>query len=361
MLKRVLVCAAIPFCLAYGDFQYQSTSRMTGGSLLQMMRFVPGTGALKEPQVSTIAVKGNQMVHRGKHQAEIIDLDKRTITRIDFDKKTYAEITFEQMKQALQQMSAQMQDAQKQKPADASNVDVNFNIDVKDLGQNRNIAGYDTHGVMLTFAMNATDTQSAASGAMKVNSEMWVAKDVAGYSEMRDFYKRMAQELDWAPTGMGAMFNRPDLARAMAKMMAEGGKMEGTPVEQVMKFVVEGTGNPQASQGQPGQAQPPQQQAAPPRPSVSDALGGALGGKLGLGGFGRKKKQETPASADNSAQQANPDNQAANQTTTSGSLMEMTIDNTGFSTSGVDTSLFTVPAGFKKVEEDPLGGRSRGR
>jgi hypothetical protein len=37
----------------------------------------------------------------------------------------------------------------------------------------------------------------------------------------------------------------------------------------------------------------------------------------------------------------------------------MTIDDTGFSTNAVDASLFEVPAGFKKVEQDPAGGRPR--
>src|ERR1700719_4118324 len=104
MLKKVLFATVIPIglvSLAHADFQYQSTSRVTGGALIQMMRFVPGGGALKEPQVSTVAVSGNRLVRRSKRQGEIIDLDKRTITTINFEKRTYTEMTFEQMKQML--------------------------------------------------------------------------------------------------------------------------------------------------------------------------------------------------------------------------------------------------------------------
>ncbi len=97
-----------------------------------------------------------------------------------------------------------------------------------------------------------------------------------------------------------------------------------------------------------GSAQGQQSQAAP-RPSVSDAIGGALGAKLGgFGGFGKKKKQDAPA-ADTPASDSAATNSSA-------SLMEMTVDNTGFATSGIDASIFQVPGGLKKVEGDLPGG-----
>jgi hypothetical protein len=344
MLTRILLGSAITFGflgIANADFQYQSTSRVTGGALVQMMRFVPGGGALKEPQVSTVAVKGNRMVRKSKRQAEIIDLDKRTITTINFEKHTYTEMTFEQMKQMLEQMStsvSQQQQQQQQQP-DGKKVDLNLDADIKNTGQTKTISGMEAHQVIMTMTMGATDPQSGQSGAMMMNSEMWLAKDIPGFGELRDFYKRMSKEMDWAPTGMGGMMNRPDINRAMAKMMAEGEKMDGTPIQQVMRI----SG---AASGAPGDQPASQQQAqSAPRPSLSDALGGALGSKLGgLGGFGRKKKQDSDADAQPADKQSS--SQAA-----SGSLMEMTVEDSGFSTSGVDASLFAIPADFKRVEQ----------
>jgi hypothetical protein len=350
MFYKVLLCAALTLSLAEADLQYQSTSRVTGGSLIQIMRFVPGGGALKEPQVSTVVFQKNRMARRSKRQGEIIDLDKRTITTINFEKRTYSEVTFEQMKQALNDASAKMQEqsakAQQQSGAQgATGPKVDLDATIKDTGQTRTVNGFEAHEVLMTMSMTATDPQSGGAGAMKVNSDMWIAKDLPGTKEMREFYMRMSKELDWAPTGMGGLMNRPDIAKAMAKMTAEGGKIDGTAVQQVVKMTMDGTGTAQGQQS-------PQAQAA--RPSLSDALGGALGGKLGgLGGFGKRKKQDSdnapaqPASADASSQQSGS------------SLMEMTIDSTGFTTSGIDASLFDIPAGFKKVEEDPLGGRPR--
>jgi hypothetical protein len=318
-----------------------------------MMRFVPGGGALKEPQISTVAVQGNRMVRKSKRDGEIIDLDKRTITTINFEKRTYTEVTFEQMKQGLEQASASasQQQQQQQQPA-GQKVNLDVDADIKNTGQTKTINGMEAHQVIMTMSMGATDPQSGQAGAMKMNSEMWLVKEIQGAGEMREFYMRMAKELDWAPTGMGGMMNRPDISRALAKMTAEGEKMDGTPVQQVIRMSM-------SASGAPGDPQTPQQtsqqgQAAPARPSLGDALGGALGGKLGgLGGFGRKKKQETPANDTAAA-----DGQASGQQAT-GSLMEMTTESTGFSTSGVDPSLFAVPADFKKVEEAQPGARRK--
>lgn len=344
MLTRILIATAILpgiLSIAHADFQYQSTSRVTGGALIQMMRFVPGGGALKEPQVSTVAVQGNRLVRKSKRQAEIIDLDKRAITTIDFQKRTYSEMTFEQMKQMLEQMSSAM--AQK-KQQDGEKVNLDVDADVKNTGQTKTINGMEAHQMIVTMTMSAKDPQSGQAGAMKMNSEMWLAKDIPGAAEMRDFYGRMAKELDWAPTGMGGMMNRPDVNRAMAKMMAEGEKMDGTPVEQVIRIGAEGSGAP----GDEQTSKNTQESSA--RPSVGDAVGAALGSKLGgFGGFGRKKKQ------DSAATEAKP----AEAQQTGGSLIEMTVDSSDFSTGAVDASLFAVPAGFKQVEAAQAEARGK--
>jgi len=283
------------------------------------------------------------MVRKSKREAEIIDLDKRTITTVNFDKKTWSSMTFDQMKQMLDDASKQAEQA---KTKDGQQVNLDVDADVKDTGQSKNVNGMDAHEVVLTMSMTATDPQSGQSGAMKVISDMWLSKDVPGGEEVRDFYKRMSKELDWAPTGFGAMMNRPDVAKALAKMMAEGNKMEGMPVQQIVRMGGEGT----SASGDAGAGS----QSSAPKPSLGDALGGALGGKLGgLGGFGRKKKDADQSAA--SAPAASSGGQSA------GTLMEMTVDNTGFSTSGVDEGLFAVPGDFKQVEDAAMPNGKRGK
>src|SRR5262245_26085515 len=80
----VIAFFAIGVSALWADFSYTETTRITGGSLLNMTRFVPGAGSLKEPQMHTIAVKGGKMVTYDKDSAMIIDADAETMTQIDF-------------------------------------------------------------------------------------------------------------------------------------------------------------------------------------------------------------------------------------------------------------------------------------
>src|SRR5215467_11047085 len=111
LILTVFIC--LPSALR-ADFSYTQTTRVTGGSLLNMTRFMPGMGSIREPQTHTIAVKGGKMVTYDNNMATIIDPDGETMTQIDFKKKQYSVITFTEMKQALQALQQQMQQAQAQ-------------------------------------------------------------------------------------------------------------------------------------------------------------------------------------------------------------------------------------------------------
>src|SRR6476620_1861104 len=112
----VMGIAVLSSTAVLADFQYQETTRITGGMAASMARFA-GKKAT-EPPPTTVAVKGNRMVHVSSSRGEIIDLDKETMTHIDFDKKTYSVMTFEQMKQAMQDAMKRMQE-QKNSPEPA--------------------------------------------------------------------------------------------------------------------------------------------------------------------------------------------------------------------------------------------------
>lgn len=112
MLRRFALVSGIAVLASstlLADFSYQETSTITGGMVARMMKFA-GVFSKKarEPIQSTIAVKGNKMLHRTADSASIIDLDAQTITSINFRKHTYSVMTFEQMKQMLAQPSEKM-------------------------------------------------------------------------------------------------------------------------------------------------------------------------------------------------------------------------------------------------------------
>jgi len=348
---RTAVLFTAPLVLLKADFSYDQTSKITGGMMVSMMKvagaFSKDARKAGEPIVSTIAIKGNRMLHQSTDNAQIIDLDAQTITRVNFAAKTYSVITFEQMKQALDDAAKKMQEHQKDQQGD-----VQFEVSLNDTGAKRLIAGLDTHEVVMTLKMKGSDEKSGAKGSLDMVTDMWLAPKVPGYDEVRAFYKRMSEKLNWTPGGNPMMASRPDMAKAMAEMYKEGSKMDGMPVYEVVKMggTAEGMQSAQGTPQNSTQAEP-ERSSAPPT-SIGSALGGALGGRFGLG---RKKKPQADDSQPAASSQSQPSSGSA-------SLMEMTIEMSNFSSAPVDGSKLEVPAGFSKVEEAafPQAGR-RGR
>jgi hypothetical protein len=302
------------------DFTYQETSTITGGMIAGMMKVADVfSKQAREPIQSTVSVKGDRMVHRSQSRASVIDLSSQTITTIDLQKKTYSVMTFEEMKQALEQMQ------QRIKKNDQGQV--NFKVEANATGKTKQAAGFDCKEMILKMTMEGTDEKTGQKGGMVITTDMWIAPAVAGYQEIRDFHRRMAEKLAWTPGGNMFMSN-PDAAKGMAEVYKEVAKLDGVPVQQNISMGAQG--DPAASQSQPQQQQ--QQQAE--RPS----LGGVLGGRFGLGK--KKTSSDTPPPADSSAPGA------------PGSLLQMTTELSSFSAAPVDDAQFAVPAGFKKVEPD---------
>jgi hypothetical protein len=363
-VAAMLACIAAPYL--YADFSYEQTSRITGGAMVSAMKFA---GAFSkdarkamDPIKSTTLIKGNRMVHRTADSASIIDLDKETITQINYAKKTYSVATFAQIKQAMDDMSQKMreQKAKSEKGNPGEQVDMHFDVKVNDTGQTKLISGNKAHQMIMSITMQGADAKSGTKGGIDMTTDMWVAPQVSGYEEVRDFYRRMSEKLEWTPGANPIMMSRPEMARAMAQLYKEGSKLDGMPVYETIKM----GGNMEAppdSSGSQSQAQPSpdssRRDSTPPPASVTGALGAALGGRLGLGGFGHKKKQ-APADADTSA--APPSTNTGSNTASnsaSASLMEMTIEVTGYSSGAADPTQFEVPSGFALVEQDALHSR----
>jgi hypothetical protein len=323
-----LIAMAAAATMLYADFSYQQTTTITGGMMASMMSVVGVfSKSAREPVRVTVALKGDKMANRGANDSTVIDLNAQTITHIDFQKKTYSVVTFDEMKQALDQMSKKME---KQKE---SGPQAEFKVSVDSTGNTKQIAGHEAKEAILKMEMQTTDAKSGQQGSMTITSDMWLAADVAGYAQVRDFYRRMAEKIDWSPSG-NMFMSQPSVAKGMAGLTKEMAKLEGVPVLQTM--TMGGAGQPGAEPSG-GQASAPQQQQAQP-PSLGGALSG-LGGRFGLG----KKKSEP--------KQDEPPAQAGNAGTP-GSLLETRTEMSDFSTNPVDDSQFAVPAGFKKVESD---------
>lgn len=329
------LCCALSTA-AFADFSYAQNTKITGGAMAAMMKMAGAfSKAAREPITSTVMVKGDRMAHVSNNHISVIDLKTETITDIDPQRKTYSVITFADMAKAMQKMADKAAGKSKD-----DGTQMNVKASIKETGQTKNVAGFDTKEVVLTIEMEMQDKKSGNNGTMKVVSDMFLASKVAGYEEVREFYKRMSQKVAWAPGANPMMAARGDMMKGMGELAKESSKLEGVPVLQIMRMG--GTG-----EGAIGGANAPAAQQAPPPPSASEAAGAAiasrLGGLGGFGGLGRKKKtEEQPKQQAETAPVA--------QTSDPSSLMEMTTELTSFSSATVDGSRFEIPAGFKQVE-----------
>jgi hypothetical protein len=319
------------------DFTYQETANITGGMVAGMMK-VAGVFSkqAREPIQSTISVKGDRMLRRSTTHASVIDLASQTITNIDLQKKTYSVMTFDEMQQMLEQMQQRMK-----KGGDNQQPQVNFKVETNATGKTKQVGGIDCKEMILKMTMEGTDEKTGQKGGMAITTDMWIGPGIAGYKEVRDFYRRMAEKINWTPGGNMFMSN-PDASKGMAEVYKEASKIDGVPVQQMITMGAEGM--QPAAGAQPTSDSQQQQPQQPPaeRPSVGNALGSALGGKFGIS---RKKTSSDAPPPSNTSSNASGNG-------TPGSLLEMTTELSSFSQAPVDDSQFAVPAGFKKVEPD---------
>jgi hypothetical protein len=188
----------------------------------------------------------------------------------------------------------------------------------------------------------------------------WVAP-VPGYDEVKAFYRKMGEKMGYLyGSGMSQLAAaQPQMASGMAEAWKEMSKLDGMPVQSVIKI------GSSAAGGQPIDATQTTQQ--PKAPSGSDVAGAAAGGAAqsqanrlpgglgsvvgGFGGFGRKKSQPQAAPAPAASTDASP------ATADAGSLIEMTTELSSYSSGAVETSKFDVPAGFKQVDSTLKRGK----
>lgn len=321
MRNRIASIAGIA-CLAnallLADASYQSTSQVSGGSLMSILQSGPlarVTKDLSAPTNTLTMVHGNLKAVVTKDSTEIIDLDKETVTRIDTTKKTYSVITFAQIRQAVTAMQGRIAAAQGQRqqppgqPAQPA-LKTSFESSVKSTGATKVINGLTAQEQVITLEMHVSDPSAPATAATyTVTSHVWIAPDPPAIKEVHDFDQRMAQKMtagadlaalqagaaasaSASAAGMSALFGgHPGASEAMAQMGKEAAKLKGTRVLEIT--TMSGTG-----QGDAGAA--------------------------------------------------------ATQSVT---LMEQTHQLSNFSNEAIPMSVFEIPSGFTKVGERGRGGR----
>jgi hypothetical protein len=252
------LCVALPSS-SFADFRYDETTKITGGSLVSLAKFAGAFSKqahqMTDPTNSTILVKDNRMAHINPLTTEIIDLDQETVTQIDHTRKQYSVVTFEEMKAAMEEAmrKAQAQPQQAPTPQPASTTpppEMKFKVTVTNTGATKQVAGLSATESILKMSLEAKDQQSGQTGNLAMTNDMWMAPEIPGYGEVRDFNARMAAKMGTIFSGAmpsmtpQMMSAQPGMFSGMADMAKEMSKLKGVPVSQVMRMGTTADGSP---------------------------------------------------------------------------------------------------------------------
>ena len=93
----------------------------------------------------------------------------------------------EEAKKALQQQSQSMNPEDKQAVQDAGK-QIEFDADVKETEERKNVAGQEARRVILTIAMREKGKTLEEGGGLVLTNDMWLAARVPAMEELQAFY-----------------------------------------------------------------------------------------------------------------------------------------------------------------------------
>ena len=233
------------------DVRSDQKSHVEFAGVLGRMFNMFGGKAAREGVTSTVAVKGDRKATMNDASGQIIDLAEEKVYDLDLKKKSYRVTTFAELRRRMDEARKKAEaDAQKEaahekeKPAEkpaaadpnAKQVDIDF--DVKNTGATKAINGFDTHETVVTVTVREKGKTLEQGGGMVMTSDMWLASKIPAMKEIVDFDIRYAKMLYGtmvagvsAEQMAQAQAMYPMMKDAIAKMSAEGGKIDGTAIQ----------------------------------------------------------------------------------------------------------------------------------
>jgi hypothetical protein len=338
MAHRPTVTAALALGVALlsshavrADVRADEKSKVEFSGMLGRMYNMFGGKAAHDGVVQAVAVKGDRKASMNDTTGQIIDLAEEKVYDIDIKKKSYKVTTFAELRKRMEDAQKKMQDqAQKEeaKPAAAPEKQVEIDFDIKNTGEKKTINGFDTHQAIATVTVREKGKTLEQGGGMVMVADMWLAPTIKEMKEIRDFNMRYAQKL-YGPVVAGAsaeqmaaaMAMYPMMKQAIAKMNAEGGKIDGTPVLTTMTLDAVKSEEQMAADAKTTDDQ-------------SSKTPSSVGGLLG--GFAKKAAAKKMAGGDNAGKA-----RATFMTSTTEVLKVVTT---------VTAEDLAVPAGFKETK-----------
>jgi hypothetical protein len=294
---------------AHADFSFSKTQKVTGGSMAAMA----GNAANRE---SKSYFKGQKAAEVSNDSTILMDFDAQTITTINKVQKTYQVQKFGDLAAA------------------AGGANADMSVDVKETGQTKTINGYNAKESLVTLNLDFAVGRGPAM-KMAAEIEVWRSTEIPGAAEMRAFYQKNANNFPWAAM-MGAGGNQ-SIQRAITQVQKKLAESDGMVVEEVIRIKPAGAAGPQAGQAPPMPLLTPEQQAkmqaARAQMEAMSKQGGAQAAAAQQAMAAMAAMGRGPATAGGAAS----------------ALIELTIDNTGFSTEAVPDSEFVVPSDYKQI------------
>ena len=203
------------------------------------------SGQGEDGVTSTVAVSGSRKASMNERTGQVIDLAEEKVYEVDVRRKEYRVTTFEEMRERLRQAQADaekqaedMPDEDKQDLEEAGK-EIEIDLDVKETGARRQVAGYDTRQVIVTVTMREKGMALEQSGGMVMTTDSWIGPRIAAVDEIRDFdmkyMKAVYGDQMASLQQMGALAAMyPGLQKLMARAAAESDKLDGTPLMTTM-------------------------------------------------------------------------------------------------------------------------------
>jgi hypothetical protein len=216
------------------------------GMLGRFVGFVGGKAA-KEGVVGTSAVKGNRKATLNDMTGQIVDLSEEKVYDLDIKHKTYTVTTFDELRRRMREEEDRAkQEADKDQPGERQPEkpakELEFDYDVKETGQKKQIAGYDTHEAVITVTVREKGKTLEEGGGMVMTTNSWLGPEIPEMKELTDFDIRYAKQLA-GPEAVAqmqqlavALATFPMMKNAITKMQQEGSKLQGSPLETTTVF-----------------------------------------------------------------------------------------------------------------------------
>jgi len=290
-MRRLLISCVVALPLvaltsgpAWAEVKTREKTHVSMGGAMGKVFNIFGGKAAKEGVVATTAVKGNRKATMNDTTGQIIDLTEEKIYNLDLKKKTYEVTTFEELRQKMREAreraqknaSEQQGKEEKQQKPDQPQKEYEIDFNVKETGQKKPLAGYDTREVVMTITVREKGKTLEEAGGIVMTTDSWIGPQIAALKELTDFDMKYWKQLQGSEVaGISAeqmaavMAMYPMMKPAMDRMQKEAPKLQGTPLASTMTF-----------EGVPSKEAAAQQQTSSESPKSVGGLGGLIARKM---------------------------------------------------------------------------------